>query len=103
MPIASLRPCAHPGCSLSCKPASARSRGAEAGRMRPQAVQPKQLVGEGVGTPARGVLCEGCGAEFTPRRASQRFCRPACRPRAQRRRKREWLQQALPDDPGRAE
>ena len=69
----------------------------------PQVVHTQQRAGDRVRTPAQGIPCEGCGALFTPRRPSQRYCRPACRPLAHRRRQREWLQQALPDDPGRPE
>ena len=68
-------------------------------------------AGEGavasVRTPARGIPCEGCGTPFSARRPSQRYCRPACRPLAQRRREAERLAgvfaRILPDDPGRAE
>lgn len=67
----------------------------------------QERAGGGVRTPARGIPCEGCGGVFVPRRASQRYCGPACRPLAQRRRAanrlRELLERVLPDDPGRAE
>ena len=72
-----------------------------------QAVASDQRAGESVRTPARAISCEGCGALFTSRRLFQRFCRPACRPLAQRHRKAEQqaelLARLLPDDPGRAE
>ena len=68
-----------------------------------QVVDNHELAGEHVRTPDGGVPCEGCRTLFTPRRLSQRFCRPACRPLAHRRRLREWRQGALPDDPGRPE
>jgi hypothetical protein len=57
--------------------------------------------------PTRGIPCEGCGAVFTARRPAQRFCRPACRPLARRRREADRLAaplaRLLPDDPRRAE
>ena len=86
---------------------SARSGLAEEGRMRAQVVQPQELAGESVRTPARGIPCEGCGTLFTARRPSQRFCHSACRPLAQRRRETDrrakLLARLLPDDPGRSE
>ena len=38
---------------------------------------------------------EAFGAAFLPRRPSQRFCRPACRPLAQRRREADRLHELL--------
>ena len=76
-------------------------------RPTPQIVPPEERAAASVRTPARGIPCEGCGALVTPWRASQRFCRPACRPLAQRRRTADRLAGLLvrlvPDDPGRAE
>ena len=60
----------------------------------PQVVPREKRAVASVRTLARGIPCEGCDTLFTPRRPSQRYCRPACRPRAHRRRQREWLQQA---------
>ncbi len=76
-------------------------------RAGPQVALEEEVAGESVRTPPRGMSCEGCSELFVPGRASQRYCRPACRPLAQRHRQAERLSQllerVLPDDPGRAE
>ena len=76
-------------------------------RSTPQVVPPEERAAASVRTLTRGIPCEGCGTQFTPWRTSQRFCRPACRPLAQRRREAERLPEVLgrllPNDPGRAE
>ena len=49
-------------------------------RHSPQPSGGPDVAGKSVRTPPTAISCEGCGAVFRPRRPSQRFCRPACRP-----------------------
>ena len=76
-------------------------------RDTPQPLGERDVAQKSIRTPPGAISCKGCGAVFQPRRPSQRYCRPACRPLAQRRRESErrasLLERLLPDDPGRAE
>ena len=61
----------------------------------------------GVRTLSTGIPCPGCERPFTPARANQRHCRPACRKLAERKaaaaRQAAILERLDPCDPGRPE
>ncbi len=59
---------------------------------------------QSVRTLSTDILCPGCERSFTPTRANQRHCRPACRKRAERKvealRRLALLDRLDPCDPG---